>query len=284
MEINDNNIDELLPRVKETELEILSMVDAFCRKNNIKYSIAYGTMIGAIRHKGFIPWDDDIDIFMLREDYDRFILIWQDKHPEGFILENKDTNRNFTQSFTKIRKEHTTFLQSGEENAKYHTGIFIDVFPMDRVANSDFLQKINFINVCFYFLFCREFASDHDGKLMNILCKFILGIVPKKLYPKMRKKYLKRIIKYNDTHNQLVSYDTFGDAKIHFKSDLFDNITEVEFESHKYMCFNEYEEFLIRQYGDYMQLPPEEERVWKHHPILIDFEHNYDELREINNV
>lgn len=280
MEERSNNIDELLPKVKQTELEILQIVHDFCLENNIKYSLAYGTMIGAIRHKGFIPWDDDIDIFMLREDYDRFINIWQQNHPEGYILENKDTNRKYTQSFTKIRKDNTTFLQKGEENVKYHTGIFIDVFPMDRIANNRFLQKINFINVCFYFLFCREFASEHDGKLMNVICNIILGLVPKTKYPYKRVKYLEKITRYNNTNNLLVSYDTFSDAKIFFDRDLFENLVEVEFENHHFLCFQKHEEFLVKQYGDYMQLPPEEERTWKHHPILIDFEHNYHDIEK----
>ena len=285
MEINNNKIDELLPRVKETELEILSVVDAFCRKNNIKYSIAYGTMIGAIRHKGFIPWDDDIDIFMLREDYDRFESIWHKKPPKGYVFENAKLNKDFSQCHTKIIKDNTTFLQKGEEKAKYHKGIFIDIFVLDRVADTTFMQKFQRINAMLYFLYTRGFPYDRGSSIIKFGCKFLLGIVPKTSYQNIANKFEKKLSKYNShKNNKLICYCVMESLNNYYPSDAMETVDTVYFENREFYCSKLYDVMLKSEYGDYMQLPPEEERVWKHHPILIDFEHNYDELREINNV
>ena len=100
---------DVLRKLQLTQLEILKEVDDFCSKNNIRYSIAYGTILGAVRHGGFIPWDDDLDICMPRADYDKFISLWKDT--DAYSLQNRDTNLDFTQSFTKIRKRNTVIKQ-----------------------------------------------------------------------------------------------------------------------------------------------------------------------------
>ena len=133
------NIDDC----RKTELDILKAFDSYCRKYGLKYSLAYGTMLGAVRHKGFIPWDDDVDVMMPYEDYEKFIKNWEKDGPEGFILQNKETNWDFTQNFTKIRKDKTTFLQTEwERNVSYHIGIFIDVFPGFKAAPGKFSRKV----------------------------------------------------------------------------------------------------------------------------------------------
>lgn len=120
-------IMSLLPDAQKAETEILIEVDKFCKKNKLRYSLGFGTLLGAVRHKGFIPWDDDIDIWMPREDYKKFIAEWMKNPIDGYILSNTDTNIDFTQNFTKIRKDNTTFFQSEDADKTYHKGIFIDI-------------------------------------------------------------------------------------------------------------------------------------------------------------
>ena len=103
-----------LRKVWDVELEILTQIDTFCRNNGLKYSLAYGTLLGAVRHGGFIPWDDDIDIIMPRKDYEYLIANWD---IPGYIVQNKKTNDDFSQNFTKIRKDNTAYVQ--EEYEKY---------------------------------------------------------------------------------------------------------------------------------------------------------------------
>ena len=107
-----------LRKLQLTQLEMLKYVDSFCKANGINYSIAYGTLLGAVRHKGFIPWDDDLDICMPRDDYNKFIELWKDT--DTYLLQNHNTDNDFSQSFTKIRKKNTAFVQEVDLNCNYH--------------------------------------------------------------------------------------------------------------------------------------------------------------------
>lgn len=110
--------DQLQQQIWATEQEILDVIHQVCTEHGLRYSLAYGTLIGAVRHKGFIPWDDDIDLMMPREDYEKLLVIWNQSAPKGYILQNTRTDSDFTQNFTKIRKDHTTFLQDEAERTK----------------------------------------------------------------------------------------------------------------------------------------------------------------------
>ena len=117
-------MNEEIVRLWKVEQEILDVINEICVKHNLRYSLAYGTLIGAVRHGGFIPWDDDIDIIMPRSDYNRFIDIWQKENPKDYVLQNKTFDSDFVQNFTKIRKNNTTFLEYEEErNKRYHKGL-----------------------------------------------------------------------------------------------------------------------------------------------------------------
>lgn len=110
--------DVTLHRLWEVELEILDVIHDVCVKYNLRYTLAFGTLIGAVRHNGFIPWDDDIDIVMPRKDYDKLISVWNTDVPSGYILQFKENSPDFEQNFVKIRKDHTAFLQEESERVK----------------------------------------------------------------------------------------------------------------------------------------------------------------------
>lgn len=270
-----------LRKLQLTQLEILEKIDTICRENNIQYSLYAGTLLGAARHQGFIPWDDDLDICMTRDNYERFLAIWDRVKPEGYILQNKENTPDFTQSFTKIRKEHTTFLQYDWEREKYHTGIFIDIFPFDKMPAKK-LQRILFCwNVMQYQLYTREFVPEKSNSLVKFVSKLLLSINSKEKRKVKRKNLIKEITKYNlDKKLKVVSVETIGALKITFPNDIFDEYTTLQFENKKYMCVKDWKCFLECEFGDYMQLPPESERQWKHHPIILDFEKAYEELGE----
>lgn len=272
-----NNIDEKLPQVKKVELEILTVVHNFCKENNLKYTLAYGTLLGAVRHKGFIPWDDDIDIWMPREDYEKFIELWSKTPVDGYILQNPYIEPDFTQNFTKIRKDNTTFLESEKEKEySFHKGIFIDIFPLDRVASTKFKGKMQKLDAIFMMLFTRKYIPPNEKGLKKIISKLALSIVPKSKYDSIKYKLDKSISKKSSKDG---GYKYFGSmlslSKEAYSSNMFKNMEELLFENRKFMVTAIYEEVLTKFYGDYMELPPVEERVWAHHPILIDFEKNY---------
>jgi len=275
------NMESKLRRLQLTQLEILKVFDRFCREHNLKYSLYAGSLLGAVRHKGFIPWDDDLDVCMPRSDYEQLIILWEQNKPEGYVLQNKENSPSFPQSFTKIRKDHTTFLQSKKEIGRYHTGIFLDVFPIDRMPNGLLNQSVYKWNCMKYQLYTRGFVPPKGNAIIKAGCALLLACMPESLREKSRNRCLKQLTKYNDRHDfQTVAIETMSSILKPFPSDMLDEYTELPFENGEFMCFADWDEHLRRKFGDYMQLPPEEERGWKHHPILIDFERNYEEIEQ----
>ncbi len=272
-------MDQVLKRIQETELEILKTVDEFCRKNNIIYSLSYGTLIGAVRHKGFIPWDDDVDLMMFRTDYDRFIKAWIDDPPDGYFLQTDVTDSSYRNNFLKIRKKGTTFIQYEKEKAcSYHTGIFIDVFPVDRVAPAGLRRKLQFLACQINMLLTRNHVSGKQG-FSGAIEKILLNM------PGSVKKQLKRLsYQYKIKWNKSTSDDlplfwngTIFGAKKYFQPDLFDSFVELPFEGKQFKAFSCYDSFLRSYFGDYMQLPPEDKRK-NHHPLVISFSKEYKDL------
>lgn len=267
-----------LDRLRQTELEIMDVVHNFCKEHNLKYSLVYGTLLGAVRHKGFIPWDDDMDICMPRRDYDKFIELWEKNPPKGYVLQNKNNSPEFSQNFTKIRKDHTAFLYFEEETKYlYHKGIFIDIFPGDNAPDSYISRKIQYCFSAVSLLFYRGFSSGSKG-IIGAIEKILLAL-PKKYHPTLRKWAERGVTHWNNNATKKIVFgNTIGEASRYFDIDLFDHIQEYSFENRRYCGFANYDEVLKTQYGDYMNLPPEEDRVLKHHPYLVDFEHNFEEL------
>lgn len=267
-----------LRKLQLVQLDLLLFVDGLCRQHHLSYSLYAGTLLGAVRHQGFIPWDDDLDICMPRADYNRFLELWPQVEHSGYILQNKENTPAFTQSFTKIRKDHSTFLQDWSEAGRYHTGIFIDIFPIDRIPNGR-LPRLKYTWDCLcYQLYTREFAPTQYGALKRMVASLLLLITPKRQYPQKRRKLLAHITRYDgDFSCETVAVETLQSIQKPFSATMLDHYTSIEFEGHRLMCFSEWQDHLRRKYGNYMQLPPEDQREWKHHPVVLDFEHNYEE-------
>ena len=272
--------DQLQRQIWTTEQEILDVIHQVCAEHGLRYSLAYGTLIGAMRHKGFIPWDDDIDLMMPREDYEKLLAIWDSTAPKGYVLQNTRTDFDFTQNFTKIRKDHTTFLQNETERGKhYHKGIFVDIFPGDRVPSGAVKRNIQYVACAVNLLYSRGHTSSSGG---------VIGMTEKILLKASKEKYVTRrehaenwIRRWNgDVSLQYVFPNTIGCSRRYYPANLFENMKTIAFNGKQYMCVADADTVLRIEYGDDMQLPPVEERVWKHHPILIDFKHNYEELRD----
>lgn len=272
-------MDAILRRHQLTMLEILKVYDAFCKKHGLKYSLCYGTLLGAVRHNGFIPWDDDLDVCMTRSDYNRFIMLWEKELPQGYVLQNKENSKFFDQSFSKIRKNHTTFLQDEHEIGTRHTGIFLDIFPMDKMPKSKLKRTFFKWNCMKYQLLTREFVPPKSNVLIKCGSRLILLCTPYGKRSAVREKLLTKITKYNGDENlENVFIETMSTLNTCFSPDIADTYVELPFEGEMFMCYAKWDEMLRNMYGDYMKLPPENERVWTHHPIVIDFEHNYEEL------
>lgn len=205
--------------------------------------------------------------------------LWEAKHPHGYLLQNKENTPNYRQTFSKLRKDHTTFLQKEDQAGIYHTGIFIDIFPLDRIPPQGLRRSIFSIVSKFFLLMTKEFPPSKASYIVRLGSATILRCIPKALRPHLRNACLHNIKKYNTQHHlELISTEGLSTLHTPLAANLFDSYTMLPFEDREYMCFSNWNDLLRSHYGDFMQLPPEKDRVWKHHPIIIDFEHNYEEL------
>lgn len=272
--------NDVLKKLQSTELEIMKDIDRFCKENDIKYSLFAGTALGAIRHGGFIPWDDDIDICMTRTEYERFMKLWSEKPIDGYYLQGTGENDITTINHAKVRKLNTVYADYDEYKAdKEHQGMWVDIFPFDKVPNKKSLQKKVLRKAKLMMLYTRGYPIKRKGKLIEIASRILLAI-PKSTQKKIKIKCEKYIRKFSDMstdfcYRAFVSMTDFG---IEYPSDLMDDFESVEFEDTKLSITTQYDVMLSTEFGDYMQLPPEEDRVPVHSPDLIIF----DAVQEIS--
>ena len=249
---------------KRIPLKILIHFADFCEKNNIRYSLAYGTLLGAVRHKGFIPWDDDIDVIMPRADYERFKSIY---HSERYPFSDITVNKNHLNAMGKVYDSNTIFSSNGVIRSY---GLFIDVFVVDNFP-TNVKERLRWQKWTRFLMFLN-FTKNSDLNSFLRTRKRFLGkakIVMHKLLPVPRTFIQKKISmlsqKYNDSPTGLVGITMSRDNPFDtYPSDFFEVYTDVDFEGHKFKAISQYDAWLKICYGDYMQLPPIEKRVGKH--------------------
>ena len=247
---------------KSIMIKILNSIDKCCRENNIKYSLCWGTMIGAIRHRGFIPWDDDIDIMMPREDYNRFIKVYNDS---AYGIYSPKLTKNCVQIITKIydKKTYTYF----NNLSKCLFGVWVSIFPYDNVPDENLKQwerRRNFWVNIYHIKIANYLQTD---SLMRRLVKFILKIPLLPFSSSWIYNHVERCLAaFNGQKTQRVCvlYARYFTDFRYFPHNLFDEFMDVDFENIKTSIIKGYDEFLNLTYGDYMQLPPESMRVPEH--------------------
>lgn len=247
----------------EKQLEMMDKFHEFCIHNNLTYYLAFGTLLGAVRHKGFIPWDDDIDICMIREDYNKLITISQ-KWDLPFDFVCYEDNSDYVNYFGKL-SDRGTILDYTYMDDSLKTGVFIDIFPVDKVF-LDSREKKHFEKQMKYSIKMLRLSNQKkpwpsDSIIKSIMKDFLY--VCSKLFG--NKFWMKRInaltkIKYNDT-KKVASY-VHGDSV--FTEDYFKSGTLLKFESRYYNCPSEYDKYLRHVFGDYMKMPPIEEQKSVH--------------------
>lgn len=243
---------------KKLMLDALVNVSRFCEKNDIKYSLGYGTLIGAIRHKGFIPWDDDIDIIMRRDDYDRFISSYKD---ERYVVVDGASNPNH--SHVRVADQKTVLKMNAWRAQFYKDGLWIDVFPIDKVPDSK--KGYSRFRKWLWLLFEMQLSGEvHRKSLLN---KFIY-IVCKPFSPFFGRWALKEMKKYNKSNTQTVANMGVWYLKWpSFPASYMEEYVDVEFEGFKFKAISQYDSFLRGVYGDYMKFPPKDKQKPHHHYI-----------------
>ncbi len=273
-----------LRKLQLVELDILKEFIKVCDKLNLKYYLDSGTLLGCIRHEGFIPWDDDIDIGMFREDYDVFIQKGQELLPEGLFIQTYKTDKEYVQAFAKIRNSNTTFIETSAKNQKINHGVYIDIFPFDNYAKE---KKItNFIDhkkdILYNIQLNKKYFLNHLGKPKGFKVRITKAISElffknKPIYDLLEMK-VKLATKYNKRDCEFVKcyfYSTTINTIFH--KSIFGNGVKKKFEDIYVNVPERYDEYLKVMYGDYMKLPPEEKRIAHHYNEKIDLKKSYKE-------
>lgn len=263
--------------IQDKILFILKEFISICEENNLTYYALGGTLLGAVRHKGFIPWDDDIDIGMPREDYEKFKKVAPDLLPSNYKFLNEDTP-GYKKAFSVIRDDSTKIIMNYSKEELVES-LWIDVFPLDGMSSNKLKKKIH----SFRYLYTRmmvqlsQFNSLVNQKKENrpLTEKVIIGFANAVNIEKIisfswaQKKYLQTIKKYS--FNEAFAGNYTGAYKLReiVPSDYFGQPVLLQFEDLKLSCPNKFREYLTAIYGaDYMQLPPEEKRVLHHYKII----------------
>lgn len=265
---------EELRKVQLLELKVLKEIKRICSKHDIKYFLTGGTLIGAVRHKGFIPWDDDIDIAMMRTEYDRFMEIAPSELSPEFSLLNIKTDKRLGIFFGKVVLNGTNYRSAQQPKTLEKTGFWVDVIPYDTIYDSRFLASLYFWKLNFFVVLYSMKNGYHNGttKIKRIaaeLMKVFFFFIPKKYLYSRICNYPYKLNK-KQTNTQCYLCGRYGVPRELRSANLFGEYTEVQFEDEKFMTLKKYHEFLTELFGDYMKLPPVEQRV-SHQVAELDF-------------
>lgn len=254
---------EELRQLQLNELELIVEVDRICRKYNIQYSLDGGTLLGAIRHKGFIPWDDDADVIFTRHEYAKFSRACKKElKKEQFFLQDYKTDPYYRWGYAKMRNLGTEYVRKGQEHMKYRTGVCIDIFVVDNVPDNEVLRVLNYyLQVGLRKILYSELGKKSAPTVLLRNWYRLLYQIPKMLVFRIRNVIAAF---WNRRKTKLVSHLLFPypkkTCKYGMPAECFEQYIDVEFEGMRLRALKDYHRYLTLLYGDYMQLPPEDKR------------------------
>lgn len=257
--------------------EMLKVIDIICKDYDIHYSLGCGTALGAVRHHGFIPWDDDLDILFPRTEYERFLEIAPPILKMHGLTLQKEFTEKWPMFYSKVRKDNTTFIEDYIPKIDgIHHGIYIDIFPIDNLSDNKIVAEAQW-NV-FHMLVAKEMNKRGYHKTNSLIKKFAMAISP--IFPE---KPMREFVMLKNRANTKRVHCFLGAAivKVHnvFPRSMFDEYVEIDFEGQKFSIVKNYDLYLKIQFGDYMKLPPEEERGTHIHALKFDLKKSYKDYQ-----
>lgn len=266
-------VDEKHKRIWAIEIDILKEIIRICEKYNISYFVYGGTLLGTVRHKGFIPWDDDMDIAMLRKDYELFLEKAESElDKKRFCLQKSEIYGDIYEGFSRIRDNNSTAIIFRDRNKECNHGIFIDIFPLDNIPVQPWRRKIQFLKIKILnsLVFYRVYAN---GDLRHYVLKRIAGSINNvKTWHRVVHKIKKECMRYNERNCDVVgilSCDPYDRACYWYLSDV-EQTVDMEFEGMQVKAPLGYDRCLTIGYGDWHKFPPVEERENWHQNIFFD--------------
>ncbi|MBR4925183.1 MAG: LicD family protein [Prevotella sp.] len=265
---SDFRVSQKIKEVWAVELDLMAEFDRVCKKHDIKYVVSGGTMLGAVRHHGFIPWDDDVDLMMIRDEYEKLCAIGPSEFKHPYFFQTEDTDKGYMKFFARLRNSDTTGIQKKEASSRYgfNQGIFIDIFPMDVVTDDkekfkkqsaearQMMQKV--YEACNW---GRHMPNSHDLKYKikkNIIFPIFGSLIENFINPnKVFHQYMDICKMYNGEKSEYYSLLSFEfDHDVHYiKQKDMENIIDIDFEFLKVPIIANYDEALRWKYGNYME-------------------------------
>ena len=249
--------------MRQIQLRLMDCIDDFCTREGITYSLSGGTMLGAVRHQGFIPWDDDIDLMMPRPDYDRFIKTFPGQYPDT-LLENYYTDPDYPCAFTKVSDPRTTLVARNNRLTRF--GVYVDIFsvegtPEDEADVPAYIEKFFGLQKDLH-----KRAPIHRYTTSPLV--WLKVWIRRRFYPKASET-IRRIDELRDSipyeSAKFVGSIAGGTRRqFHFPAEMFRHYVRLPFEGRMLNCIEDTDSYLRTMYGDYMQLPPEKDRRMPH--------------------
>ena len=255
-----------LRKLQLTELELLQEADRVAKKNNITYCIIAGTMLGAVRHGGFIPWDDDVDIAMLRSEYDRFREVCQKElDPNKYYFQDHTVTEGYRWGYGKLRRKGSLFLREHQEHMPYEQGVFMDVFPLDPVPDTQFGRSLKNLE-CFVVrkLLWAKVGKKADRNPLQRLLYAAMDKIPEECILRYYNGMIERSKNCHSSWTRILMFPT-PNSSYGYLAKWYQGGEDVLFEGKSFPGFKDPDEYLHFKFGDYMTLPPPEKR--KVHPV-----------------
>lgn len=281
----DYTVSSQTKEIWAVELDLLHQLDTVCKANNLTYFAGAGTLLGAIRHKGFIPWDDDIDIYMLRPDYDRLTKLAKD-FKDPYFLQTASTDQKVVRKFMKLRNTHTTFATRWEvdHGVKQGMGIFIDIFPLDGISEKQLLNRIQ-RKICHYYVMLFAPPEKYNPR-WDLRTKVFISIRRAAFHA--TRLFRLQIFRRYEAH--LKKYSVEGTKMWGNRTIVFDcpksrrpiedwlDIMEVPFEFTTIPIPRNYDEILRQQYGNYMDFPADKGAGKLHQVLTISTDFSIEDI------
>lgn len=265
-----------LKKIQKVDLQMAEFFVKYCQDNNLLCYFCGGGCIGAVRHKGFIPWDDDLDFFMPRSDYERLKQIWRDT--ERYALRFPCETYNDHNMFMTLRDKFTTMIKPFQKDMDIIHGITMDIFPLDGCPARLIKRIFQLVHGLEYQLFCTQTVPENHGRLVKLVGKLGLFVCrSQKIRYKIWKRAEKKMMKYEWQKCDKVTEICAGPKYMRnkYEKQWFEKAEFTEFEGTMMPIPVGYDGYLRMAFGDYLQLPPEEKRVPSHDSLVVDTERPY---------
>ena len=266
----------LLRELQLKQMDMLVYFRDFCERNDLTFYLIGGCLIGALRNGGFVPWDDDIDVMLPRQDYERLTTLWKEQESsERFELLRTDDEVFTGNIFTTLTDKKYTLVKANQTEYDIPHGLVLDIFPLDAAPDNPIKRKIQLFWTLIYSLFLAQIVPENHGGLIGFGSRLLLGIfrgdgVRRKIWRFAEKQISKYSFEDNEYVTELCSGPKWMIPK--YPKDIYNGVTYITFEGERMPCMSGYEKYLTMIFGDYMQLPPKEEQIPHHEIAYLDFD------------